>query len=467
MPEVLILDWSIAALTAYRPTYLQFDNIQVRLECSNEDKELIASDPLLHQRIVDACQPFLRGVAESVKSVIQKSDQPRRPAEHAAAVREQVGALLREPAKQASEAAVRMIKSLQSEAKQYKKYKRAVTLKLSLGSLGLASSVLGVVAAAPTLGASLVFAAVSAYRALVGTLSELQRAMEDAEKVQRRVELTLRHLQRAYEGRPRSYMAFREVRVAVLNVFTGLPFPANISAAKADCELWGNKLAGVRVKSHQLSRELNKLLELTEHLKTEDWDRLKNASPSRSSVAFHAYEEMRQRIMGLLDKIPILHKRVKKGLMAWNLAKEVYRALEERSPHWPQAVETYFGHGLNLGLIFAGQGVYWADMSRAIRDSSARLLDWISTVGGSAVDIASLRAEIVSLTGELGAARSGSAWQPGQVRTSAAGAGGSGSRPEIGAARSGSAWQPGQVRTSAAGAGGSGSRPKIGTRNPT
>lgn len=395
MPNnLLLLDWDLSKVIQYTPKHLKIPPIPVKIfiEFSNEDEQAVKSDPLLHQRIVDACQPILRTAATSIGSQIRNEDMLLAAIRHASdrgaralvvqssRVPDIVKQALNNVEQRAGNAANQVIRSLQAEARQYKKYKREVTIKLVLGAAGLGTAALGLVTAVPSGGASLGLAIVGAWRALLDGAKALLNTMKEAEDIGRRVNKKLATLKQRYNDKTRGSVASREMVSSALNALFQTEL-SNISTAKSDCVLWKNKLTGIRTQSHKLSIDLNQLLLKTEHLKKEEWD---NIAARTGGFRKNPFEKMRQNIIEMLTKIPQLYQRAEKGFSAQAAADSTLKAIEKKSPAWTQEFDKWFAFAVNLGLAAAGGADGWSKIN------DAGLADWIDTAGSTLVDCASL-----------------------------------------------------------------------------
>jgi hypothetical protein len=410
MAAIVIFNWDAGKAIPYKPKNFAKPSypVTVAIDPPPEIVKLIGEDALLHQRIVDAVREEFIKVGRRIDPKLWTADEQVGLAPTTQAKKDVMEKFaqfasgeLRFGQTAAEHATKTVWESLAEQRSEYKKYKLKMGLKIGTGTLGAGLGALGVAGAAATGGASLALGVVSLVRGAVDLGKTLNNTRLEAESVGKRLHSILDTLRKRYKPVPQAGVTRREVGASVVNAFTQAEV-ANISKAKADSDLWKNKLAGVRDAVHKLSIQLHQILEKSELLEKE---LLGKAGDPRAAKALAALDKLRKQIAGdppgariqirpgLLDAIPKQHERAEKGLAAQKLAEQGIQQLQLKSAAWTETFDKYFGIAVNLGLAAYG------DVSGGISAASATdevVKEWTLVGLTTANDLASTTTDVFS-----------------------------------------------------------------------
>jgi hypothetical protein len=152
-------------------------------------------------------------------------------------------------------------------------------------------------------------------------------------------------------------VAAREVGVTVLNTLLQTEV-ANIPKVKSECDLWKNKLQGLRTTAHDLAKKLNEFLVQSE--KVGQYFASAPRTPQNAAKIMAAgakLDGLEQKVRGMLDKIPAAHRRADEGLRAQAEAANGLNLLATRAPGWTVYFDKALPIMVNLGLSGAGGAV--------------------------------------------------------------------------------------------------------------
>jgi hypothetical protein len=275
MADILLFDWRLDKAiendpkARFTPRFVVIPQLPMRvsLDAKPETQALLAKDPLLHQMLVDECKDAfsasLSRIVPLVRAFDEECGKTGRDIEKYAAARKrlvhQIDPAIEEARKTAVKAIEKRWLSVQQQKKEYKSYRFSVGVKVAKGIGGLVSAGAGLAGAVPTGGATLVLAVIGAYHALVDGGKTLWECIQDAEKVQKKVESGLKSLKDTYAKSQAKGIA-REVASSAVNAIFKTS-ATNVSTLENDNKLWRGKLTHLRYLAHYLSTELNTLLE--------------------------------------------------------------------------------------------------------------------------------------------------------------------------------------------------------------
>ncbi|HCB14660.1 MAG TPA: hypothetical protein DEP36_13990 [Gammaproteobacteria bacterium] len=430
MQEIVIFEWNIANALHYQSRYLPRPAlpVQVKLTVPTEIVQIISHDPLLHEQMGSVCkQRFMESAAkidkvreEVDKLIKQDTEAFFEKNKHKVRILQMLRQDIAVPdfaetyqtflnkfnrfeidhaLYNAQSAAEHQWELLAEQRHEYSKYKRDVAVKVAFGATGLGLGIAGVVLAIPTGGASLVLAVVVAWRSLVDGLKTLIALAKEAEKVGKETSEMIKSLKNKYDNKTKGNVASQEVIASVINSLVQSEI-SNISNTKGKCELWKQKLAGIRTTAHDLAISLNDLLEkqeaLTNFLLAMDIQIQEFAhvsSTSRNSGKLRKYVEKLEKtksqrstltlkVKQLLEssKIADYYQRAERGLEAQTIAAQALTELEHKSPGWTQKFDRYFALLVNVGLSATGDTIGFVGAKTA--------LDWAMTGVTTANDLA-------------------------------------------------------------------------------
>jgi enoyl-CoA hydratase/carnithine racemase len=275
MADILLFDWRLDKAIENEPTarftprFIVIPQIPMRvmLDAKPDTQAMLGKDPLLQQMLVDECKNAFTAALPRIVPLVRAFDEEcgktGRDIEKYAAARkrlvQQIDPAIEEARKNAVKAIDKRWVSVQQQKKEYKSYRFSVGVKVAKGIGGLVGAGVGLAGAVPTGGATLVLSVIGAYHALVEGGKTLWDCIQDAEKVQKKVESGLKSLKGTYEKSQAKGIA-REVASSTVNAIFKTS-ATNVSTLENDNKLWRGKLTHLRYLAHYLSTELNTLLE--------------------------------------------------------------------------------------------------------------------------------------------------------------------------------------------------------------
>lgn len=419
MKKIVIFQWDLGNAITYKPRRIRkIPPLPVHVELLADDRNAdlliqIGKDPLLHQRLVDICKEVFSDAAERLGTFLKSRDEitwgkitgPGVPqgADEASELK-----LLNDKYKSEEKSSQETVKqkwdallaSLGEERAQYKRYKRDVTIKITLGAVGVAAAIVSVALTPVTAGASTVLGFVGLWRAVVDAGKSLYNLCKSAEDIQKRLEGRLITLRHRFEQKSGGKAWKKDVGMAALNSFLQTE-TANISTAKFDAELLKNKFCHVRDSAHALSEKLNELLDKTEDLDKQYWDTTfvgPHAEVPRTR-AERAYQKMTEQIIVWLEQIPTLHQRAEAGIpKADDLAKEL-EELKKNAPGWLERLEKTIPLVVNLGFaagVDAREAVQAGIEAHQLLKEGAELHEVVKEIGKSIAAATTVADELAS-----------------------------------------------------------------------
>lgn len=402
MAKVVIFDWDLGKVINEQA---HFANLllgslpaQVALDTANVKLfQAVAHDPLLHQQIVDICkQQFtqaataIRGRAQNVDSLLSGKPATEQVKAIVSQLRRDIETELDGARRRAEQLAQQKWESLTGQKAQYRAYKRDMAVKVTLGSSGTGLAAWGVALAVPTGGISLILSIVGLWRAAVDGVKILVVLVQEAETVEKDLNARMETLGKRYRGDSRTAVASKEMLASMLNTLTQLDF-SNIAKVQEKCDLWANKLAGIRVQAHQLAVTLDRLLEASELL---DRQLAAVAFPDQGRQAklgraVQKSTDMHRSIRDMLEseRIPSLHVRAERGLEAHGHAKQALDALRQKSPGWTVAFDKWSAIAFNVALAGAGYTKGYTSLTDILEPK--RATEWAQTGLSLASDLSS------------------------------------------------------------------------------
>ncbi|MEW8648481.1 MAG: hypothetical protein AB2563_20515 [Candidatus Thiodiazotropha endolucinida] len=354
----------------FRPKMLTIDKILVEVTFPNNPKLQAAfkQDPLLYQKLQDKIRAYMTGnVVRNLGNVVNKFD----PQAVAAAKIDDMEEMLKildkfqETAKgythAASTMAARQAEKVWMELTrtkaEYRKYKIVAGAKLTAGTAGLATGVGMTVgstvatvasggAAAVGTWASLTLGIIGILKSSVGLGKDIYNLAISADTVQKKIIKSLEKLQARYldiikgkkvgPGRSKATVMATELNYEAVRTVFGTS-QTTISECDRMTGQFHDKLNGIDLKSHELSKKLEKVLTETE--------KLKKLKPKRIGEI----EKLEKTVHKIIEKTIELASKVKDSRKAHKTYTAALSELKARKPNtgW---LEKGFGYGWELLL---------------------------------------------------------------------------------------------------------------------
>lgn len=356
MPGIVIFQMDLwpRIKQQFKPKMLTIDKILVEVTFPKDPKlqAIFKQDPLLYQKLQDKIQAYMTGnVVRNLGNVVNKFD----PQAVAAAKIDDMEEMLKildkfqETAKgyahSASTMAARQAEKVWMDLirtkAEYGKYKVVAGAKLATGTAGLAigvgttlGSTMATVATGGTAAvgtwASLIFGITGILKSSIGLGKDIYNLAISADRIQKNIIKSFEKLRRRYldivkgkkvgSGRSKATVMLTELNFEAVRTVYGTSL-TTISECDRMNDQFHDKLNGIDVKSHELSKKLEKVLIDTEKLK-------KLKSKRKGEI-----EKFEKTVHNIIEKTTELASKVKDGRKAH---KTYTAALDELKAHKPK-----------------------------------------------------------------------------------------------------------------------------------
>ncbi|MDM8546291.1 hypothetical protein QUF61_07335 [Candidatus Venteria ishoeyi] len=257
---------------------------------------------------------------------------------------------------------------------EYKKYKikAAVAIGLELGSITV-----GVVGSIGSAGFGLIVGIYGIVKAVAALATQVYKLAIDADKARKKVTKELEKLKKSYnknkKGKTTSQL--KQAAKGFLNFLFGTNVTTTISTAKSNNDLYFNKLQGVDVNSHKVSKSLQQCITDIGKLSQE----IKSVKSTRLRKALTQLELMVDR---KIKQTIEMQGKVQEGLVWQKNTADILNFLhKEQSSKWVDCFEK----GLVLiDLSLTASATNWKDMAgvlsttaTVLKEVDSRLLEKI------------------------------------------------------------------------------------------
>jgi len=406
MPGIVIykMDLWPKVKEKYMPQMLTIDKILVEVTFPSDPKlqAIFKNDPLLYQKLQDKINAYMTGnVVNNLGNIVKKLD----PQAVAAAKTDDMEEMLKildkfqetanGYARSASTMAARQADkewmNLCRTKTEYQKYKIVAGAKLTAGTVGLATGVgmtIGsTVATVATGGAaavgtwySLTMGIAGILKSSVGLGKEIYNLAISADKVQKKIIKSLGILQADYlgiikgkkvhPGLSKSKIGATEVGLEAVRSFVGASM-TTISECDRMNGQFHDKLNGIDLKSHELSKKLEKVLT--------DTEKLKKLKPKRKKQI----EKLEGTVHKIIEKTIQLASKVKEGRKAH---VSYSTALTDLKAHKPKTGWLEKGLGYGVELLLSGLALDYKDLIAAAAGIAADLtIDTSDKIAGDII----------------------------------------------------------------------------------
>lgn len=329
----------------------------------------INKDPKLQQRLTDPATTaynkmlsLLVGKAKELDNICLKKDNVT-SAQKKKAIADFKKIIITEMKSLQKTATTGMEKAWQIFVKtkeDYKKYKIKAGCKIGLEVASITVNVVGAVSSA---GFSLVVGIYSLVKSVASLVQQVYKLAQAADSVRKKVNADLDKMLKGYNKNKKKAQA-EQVGKVLINFLFGFDATKTISNVKGNNQLYLDKLKGVDVNSHDISKNLNKcLLELDKFSK--------EIKTVKSSKIVKAMTNLQKGIDQKINKIIELSKKVEDG-MKWqkDMAFIIDLLHKAQSSKWID----YFEKGLVLvDLGLTGGATDWKDLGSVLGSANSLL----------------------------------------------------------------------------------------------
>jgi DNA repair exonuclease SbcCD ATPase subunit len=261
-------------------------SFKVEVEFDSKVEKSVAKDPLVMQEMSDAIKAVYEDLVARIGDNLQKTDRgavqlrDSNQLDKLKKLVEVVGRGIegaRDIAVERAEKDVQQVwKNLARTRAEYTKYKIKIVTKISLAAAGLITSIALFATGAVSFGASSIPAVVGMVKSVLTMSSEIVSAAQEIEDTQKRLEGKLKLIEERFvsaKGQFTKAGMAQEAGMALAAQFLGTSGPLavmpSIKDAIAELGTVKSKYGGIVVKSHDLAKTLNKVLEKMDAAKTE------------------------------------------------------------------------------------------------------------------------------------------------------------------------------------------------------
>lgn len=346
-----------AILAEAKPKNITFGNgklnIGIGVEFDKEFIEKLQDDPLSWQKLQDAASSAYKDfIAEAVAEVV-KTDKV-------------IGRLVGDPTMQKAAADVcyaglkmkasNLTKEVDANVKtawaqiiktnkDYSKYKWRAAVHVGLQIGGVAISAAGIGGAVATGGVSAVIGIYGMVKSCLGLFKDLVKLWLSAEKFRTAINGQVTKLVKTYNAKKSAARNSSDSAKEVINAIFGTEL-GTIGKCRGDIKQYLSKLDGVDVKSHEVSRELGKVMSKLDRAMKD----MKTVARNNKTLAA-ALPKLEEQINDLIVKIVAKQEMINEGRDWANRMDEALELLEKGKPGWLKVFDKSLVL-LDLGLSF-------------------------------------------------------------------------------------------------------------------
>lgn len=281
-----------------------------------------------------------------------------------------------------AEAADRMFKLANKEIEDWKKtrkdrtsYTVKSTLKITVGTLGVATATLGTVVAAAAGGPGVIVALVGLAKAMVNLGKEIYALQQKMEKAEKSLKKHLDKLIASYKDATKRKVARKELLAAAFKQITTVN-KVSISVCEAEYASFHGKLAGINIRASKAGQKLHRMLDLQEAL---DQKILSKVSRELKQVGYKSKKlpKLESRMKKLIKTtksqvadMEALYKRVDDANKRDKNHKQALKLLKDKKPGWVKYAEA------SMKLIDLAVSAGFTDFTQA-----AQILVLVDSIG--------------------------------------------------------------------------------------
>ncbi|KAA0676385.1 hypothetical protein DS843_27605 [Roseomonas genomospecies 6] len=344
-------------LAEAKPKNITFDggklNIGIGVDFEKEFIEKLQDDPLSWQKLQDAASSAYKDFIAGAVAEVTKTDKV-------------IGRLVGDPAMQKAAADVcyagikMKASSLPKEVdanvkkawaqivktnKDYSKYKWRAAVHVGLQIGGVAISAAGIGGAVATGGVSAVIGIYGMVKSCLGLFKDLVKLWLSAEKFRTAINGQVTKLVKAYNAKKSAARNSSDSAKEVINAVFGTEL-GTIGKCRGDIKQYLSKLDGVDVKSHEISRELGKVMSKLDRAMKD----LKTVAKNNKALAA-ALPKLETQINDLIVKIVAKQEMINEGREWATRMDAALEMLEKGKPGWLKVFDKSLVL-LDLGLSF-------------------------------------------------------------------------------------------------------------------
>ncbi|MDQ2103388.1 hypothetical protein [Azospirillum isscasi] len=327
--------------------------LNIGIEFEKDFIEKLQDDPLSWQKLQDAASSAYKDfIAEAVAEVTKTDKVIGRlvgdPTMQKAAadvcyagLKMKASGLTKEVDANVKKAWAQIIKT----NKDYSKYKWRAAVHVGLQIGGVAISAAGIGGAVATGGVSAVIGIYGMVKSCLGLFKDLVKLWLSAEKFRTAINGQVTKLVRAYNAKKSAARNSSDSAKEVINTIFGTEL-GTIGKCRGDIKQYLSKLDGVDVKSHEISRELGKVMSKLDKAMKD----MRTVAKNNKTLAA-ALPKLETQINDLIVKIVAKQEMINEGRAWANRMDEALELLEKGKPGWLKVFDKSLVL-LDLGLSF-------------------------------------------------------------------------------------------------------------------
>lgn len=316
------------------PDKLQF---QVYLEVDDDLYKQISDDAKLATLIFNDTGKVYKKTKQQIISLTQKADlETGKKLKHSDRQkirkqwRDDVAACFDDAEKQMLDICIKHIKAWQKVRGDRRKYVIKSTAKVTVGTLGVVTSTVGTIVAVPAGGFGAVVGIIALAKAISNLAQECYKLLIGIDRAEKNLVKHLDILMNEYRKAGKGKVVRKELVAAAINqIFTTKK--VSISVAESEYASFHGKLTGIDIKSSELSKKLNLLIDKQEALNKELDNKL---FKKLVSLGYHLKDKAK-----LKKNLKKLEKATKKQ---WDKTSELVQKVESakvRDKWWKSALK--------------------------------------------------------------------------------------------------------------------------------
>ncbi|MDX8346880.1 hypothetical protein SLH49_02675 [Cognatiyoonia sp. IB215446] len=315
MATIVLVDHDLKqVLTAKaKPSAIKLEKkipIKIALQVDGKGNEAVDKDPLLQAKITKPATKSYQTLVITLASDLMDADKRVQKAKTAAERQKIVDiftktmqAKIAKHKTLGEQKAIAAWGKVKKEKREYLNYKLKAVYELGSDALSLTVDIASIPASG---GLSAVLAGIKAFRTIMKMSLKLYQMSLSANKMQKKVKKHLETLKKQYNGDKKELSGLKGTLKAAANKIIGAKFITTIDSVKSENDQYEKTLLGVKVNSHKVAKELNKLLKFLDTAS-------KNKDVKSSKKTLNSIEKMNDSVRKLLDRIITMQETAEKG----------------------------------------------------------------------------------------------------------------------------------------------------------
>ncbi|MDO6590547.1 hypothetical protein DS901_18310 [Loktanella sp. D2R18] len=303
--------------------------VLISLEMDKAGEAAVAKDPLLQTKAQEAASKAYKTLVISISSDLKdadkrfmKSTDEKEREKIASDFMATTKAKTQRLEKQGAHFAQAAIKKVQKDIDDDHKYRLSVGIELASDAVELALSAASMAGSG---GLSAIFVGYKTLRIIMKAALKIYQEALSAQKMQKKVAKHLKTIQKDYDKNRKELTGAKDTGKVLLNKIFGAKFVTTIDSVKSENVICHAKMRHITVKTHELSKQLNKLLEFNEKAS-------KQIDAKTAKKAADAVIAMNKSIRKMIERIITMGAQANKGLEFCENTTKAINEIETQQP---------------------------------------------------------------------------------------------------------------------------------------